>query len=153
MSANGGDFVSGGNLGYMNFPPVEGGKGDPTATVGNPAQYLSISSKATDAQKETAKKFFATGVLADAEVQDWIGTGGVPIVNGADAKLTGVEGRRLPEVRLRRRQQGQELRRSRGTRRSARPPPRRCWTTSPSCSSSRSRPQQFADSMNGVIGQ
>ena len=30
MSTDGGDFVSGGNLGYMNFPPVEGGKGDPT---------------------------------------------------------------------------------------------------------------------------
>src|SRR5205814_1340222 len=74
---------------YMNFPPVEGGKGDPTATTGNPAQYLSISSKATDAQKETAKKFFATGVLTDAEIKDWIGTGGVPIVNGADAR--GVE--------------------------------------------------------------
>src|SRR5690606_11873731 len=38
----GGDFVSGGNLGYMNFPPVEGGKGDPSNTVGNPGQYLSI---------------------------------------------------------------------------------------------------------------
>ena len=31
----------------MNFPPVEGGKGDPSDTVGNPGQYLSISSKAT----------------------------------------------------------------------------------------------------------
>ena len=31
----------------MNFPPVEGGKGDPSNTVGNPGQYLSISSKAT----------------------------------------------------------------------------------------------------------
>ena len=72
MSTDGGDFVSGGNLGYMNFPPVEGDKGDPTATTGNPAQYLSISSKATDAQKETAKKFFATGVLTDAEIQEFM---------------------------------------------------------------------------------
>ena len=47
MKADGGDFVSGGHLGYMNFPPVEGGKGDPTNTVGNPGQYMSISSKAT----------------------------------------------------------------------------------------------------------
>ena len=47
MSADGGDFVTGGNLGYMNFPPVDGGKGDPSNTVGNPGQYLSISSKAT----------------------------------------------------------------------------------------------------------
>ena len=48
MKADGGDFVTSGNLGYMNFPPVEGGKGDPSNTVGNPGQYLSISSKATD---------------------------------------------------------------------------------------------------------
>jgi raffinose/stachyose/melibiose transport system substrate-binding protein len=87
MSTNGGDFVSGGHLGYMNFPPVEGGKGDPSSTTGNPAQYLSISSKASDQEKDVAKKFFSTGVLTDAEVQDWIGTGGVPIANGADSKL------------------------------------------------------------------
>ena len=60
MSSDGGDFVSGGHLGYMSFPPVDGGKGDPTDTVGNPGQYLSISAKATAAEKDTAKKFFAT---------------------------------------------------------------------------------------------
>ena len=52
MKADGGDFVTGGHLGYMNFPPVEGGKGDPSDTVGNPGQYLSISSKATDQDKD-----------------------------------------------------------------------------------------------------
>ena len=70
MKDDGGDFVTGGNLGCMNFPPVEGGKGDPSNTVGNPGQYLSISSKATAEEKETAKKFFATAVLDDAEVKD-----------------------------------------------------------------------------------
>jgi raffinose/stachyose/melibiose transport system substrate-binding protein len=89
MSTDGADFVSGGNLGFMNFPAVEGGKGDPSDTTGNPAQYLSISSKASDQQKDAAKKFFTTGVLSDAEIQDWIGTGGVPIVKGADAKFAG----------------------------------------------------------------
>ena len=89
MASEGGDFVSGGHLGYMNFPPVDGGKGDPSDTVGNPAQYLSISSKATDQQKEAAKKFLSTAVLSDAEVQEWIDAGAVPIVAGADAKLSG----------------------------------------------------------------
>jgi raffinose/stachyose/melibiose transport system substrate-binding protein len=87
MQSQGGSFIKDGNLGYMNFPPVEGGKGDPTNTVGNPGQYLSISSKATDAQKESAKKFFASGLLQDQEIKDWIGTGGVPIVKGSDAQL------------------------------------------------------------------
>jgi raffinose/stachyose/melibiose transport system substrate-binding protein len=85
MSTDGGDFVSGGHLGYMNFPPVEGGKGDPSNTVGNPGQYLSISSKATPEEKEIAKKFFATGVLSDQEVKEWVGIGSVPIVKGADS--------------------------------------------------------------------
>lgn len=89
MQADGGDFVSGGSLGYMNFPPVEGGKGDPSDTVGNPGQYLSISSKATDAEKATAKKFFETAILDDTEVKSWIDTGSIPIVNGSDAKIAG----------------------------------------------------------------
>ncbi|GAA0855348.1 extracellular solute-binding protein [Streptosporangium amethystogenes subsp. fukuiense] len=91
MSADGGDFVSGGHLGYMNFPPVEGGKGDPGNTVGNPGQYLSISSKATPEQKEIAKKFFATAVLNDEDVKEWAGTGAVPIVNGADSAFAGAK--------------------------------------------------------------
>jgi raffinose/stachyose/melibiose transport system substrate-binding protein len=87
MAQEGGDFVSGGNLGYMTFPAVEGGKGDPSNTVGNPGQYLSISSKATAAEKETAKKFFSTEVLSDAEVKEWTDAGAVPIVKGTDSQL------------------------------------------------------------------
>ncbi|MEV6607997.1 extracellular solute-binding protein [Kutzneria sp. NPDC051319] len=87
QQANGGDFVSSGGLGFMNFPPIEGGKGDPSDTVGNPAQYLSISSKATAEQKTVAKKFFATGVLDDEEVKQWIGTGGVPVLKGTQKLL------------------------------------------------------------------
>jgi raffinose/stachyose/melibiose transport system substrate-binding protein len=83
----GGDFVSSGGLGYISFPPVEGGKGDPSNTVGNPGQYLSISSKATQEQKDIAKKFFTTTVLDDQEVKDHIGTGGVPIVKGTESQL------------------------------------------------------------------
>jgi raffinose/stachyose/melibiose transport system substrate-binding protein len=80
-------FVSSGDLAYMNFPPVEGGTGDPSNTVGNPGQYLSISSKATDEQKDIAKKFFASAVLSDAENKEWVDTGGVPIVNGTQPLL------------------------------------------------------------------
>ena len=87
MKADGGDFVSGGHLGYMNFPALEGGKGDPTNTVGNPAQYYAISSKADAGAQETAKKFFSTTVSDDTEAAQWIDAGNVPIVKGTDAKL------------------------------------------------------------------
>ncbi|TDD11813.1 extracellular solute-binding protein [Nonomuraea diastatica] len=87
MKQDGGDFVSGGNLGYINFPPIDGGKGDPTNTVGNPGQYMSISSKATPEQKEIAKKFFATELMGDQAVKEWVATGAVPIVKGADKEF------------------------------------------------------------------
>jgi len=89
MAADGGNFVKDGDLGYMNFPGVDGGKGDPSDTVGNPGQYLSISSKASPAEKEVAKKFFASSVLSDAEVKEWIATGSIPIVNGTEGQLSG----------------------------------------------------------------
>src|SRR5690242_19821658 len=86
MKSSGGDFVTGGHLGYMNFPKVSAAdKGDPSDTVGNPGAYLSISSKATDAQKEIARKFFGSTLLDDTEIKKWIGIGNVPIVKGADA--------------------------------------------------------------------
>jgi raffinose/stachyose/melibiose transport system substrate-binding protein len=89
MAKEGGDFVSGGHLAYSNFPTVEGGKGDPSNTVGNPGQYLSISSKSSAAEKAVAKKFFATGVSTDAESKEWVASGGIPIVDGSDSLLTG----------------------------------------------------------------
>ncbi|MCC5036499.1 extracellular solute-binding protein [Streptomyces sp. WAC 00631] len=91
QQTDGGDFVSGGGLGYMTFPPVEGGKGDPSNTVGNPAQYLSISSKASAEQKKIAKDFFATGVLQEAEVKQWIDNGSVPIRLGTEKLLAASE--------------------------------------------------------------
>ncbi len=89
MKASGGDLVTGGHLGYMNFPPVDPAtdKGDPSDTVGNPGQYYSISSKATDAQKEIAKKFFSTMALDDTENKAWIGSGSVPLIKGVDSQL------------------------------------------------------------------
>jgi raffinose/stachyose/melibiose transport system substrate-binding protein len=92
MAGSGGNFVSGGHLGWMNFPPVEGGKGDPSDTVGNPGQYMSISAKATTAQKDIAKKFFSTAVLDAAEVKEWIDNGSVPILKGTESQLATAKG-------------------------------------------------------------
>ncbi|MFF5343607.1 extracellular solute-binding protein [Streptomyces althioticus] len=87
QQADGGDFVSSDSLGFMNFPAVEGGKGDLSNTVGNPAQYLSISAKASAEQKKIAKDFFATGILQEEEVKQWIGNGSVPIRLGTEKLL------------------------------------------------------------------
>jgi raffinose/stachyose/melibiose transport system substrate-binding protein len=81
-------FVSDG-LEVGNFPSVPGGKGDPTNIVGNPANYFSISAKASDAEKEVAKAYFTDGLFTDAEVQAWIDAGQVPVASSAASKLSG----------------------------------------------------------------
>ena len=47
-------FVKDGKLGYVAFPAVAGGKGDPANVVGNPSNFWSISSKATASEKKAA---------------------------------------------------------------------------------------------------
>jgi raffinose/stachyose/melibiose transport system substrate-binding protein len=83
MKADGGDFVTGGNLGYMNFPPVDGGKGNPSDTVGNPGQYVSISSKASKTEEAAAKKLLTTTMLDDTEVKQWVDSGNIPVKKSA----------------------------------------------------------------------
>jgi raffinose/stachyose/melibiose transport system substrate-binding protein len=88
LKSAGGDLVSGGHLVYTNFPKVsDADKGDPTNTVGNPGQYTSISSKASQAQKDIAKKFFSTALLDDTEIKKWVATGSVPLIKGVDAQF------------------------------------------------------------------
>ena len=87
MKNDGGDFVPSGNLGWVDFPTVSGGKGDAKNSVGNPGQYMSISSKASEEEQATAKKYFADGILSPAEVTAWIESGAVPIVVGIEDQL------------------------------------------------------------------
>jgi raffinose/stachyose/melibiose transport system substrate-binding protein len=91
MKNDGGEFVTGGNLGYMNFPEVEGGKGDPSATVGNPGQYLSISSKASAEEKEVARQFLAENTLDEESIDAWVASGNVPVVTGTRDKLAAAD--------------------------------------------------------------
>jgi raffinose/stachyose/melibiose transport system substrate-binding protein len=81
-------FVSS-SLEVGNFPSVPGGKGEPTNVVGNPANYFSISAKATEEEKKVAKAYFTDGLFTDTEVQAWIDAGQVPVAASAAAKLSG----------------------------------------------------------------
>jgi raffinose/stachyose/melibiose transport system substrate-binding protein len=86
MKATQPKFVASG-LGWGNFPTLPGGKGDPKNTVGNPANYFSISSKATDAEKTVAKAYFTDGLFTDAEIDAYVNSGQVPVVKAAESKL------------------------------------------------------------------
>ena len=79
------EFVASG-LGFGNFPTVPGGKGDPKNTVGNPANYFSISSKATE-EEDGCQGLFHRWLFTDAEVDALINSGQVPVVKAAESKL------------------------------------------------------------------
>lgn len=81
------DFVTGGKLGYLNFPSVPEGKGDPANIVGNPANFWSVSSKADKDVQAKAIEYLNTYNLDEAAVDDIIAAGGVPAVTGLQDKL------------------------------------------------------------------
>jgi len=82
------DFVKS-QLAFSGFPSVAGGKGDPKNVVGNPANYWSISAKATDAEKTVAKAYLTDGLFTGADIDAYIASGGVPVVKAAQPKLAG----------------------------------------------------------------
>lgn len=72
------------DLGYVPFPSVEGGKGDATNVVGNPTNYISVT---TVAAKQTAADFLET-TYSDSYVQGLIEKGEVPVTTNAKELLT-----------------------------------------------------------------
>lgn len=87
MKKNAADSIKNGKIGWVTFPTVDGGKGDPADIVGNPSNFWSVSSKATDAQKKTAEDYIKSGMFTDADTQALIDSGAVPVVKGIEGKL------------------------------------------------------------------
>lgn len=80
-------FVAAGKLGYVPFPTVEGGTGDPRDVVGNPSNLWSVNAKATVAQKAAAESYLKDGMFTEASINDVIASGAVPPVKGIEDKL------------------------------------------------------------------
>lgn len=80
------DFVAK-SLQFSNFPSVEGGKGDPLNTVGNPANYWSVSAKASKEEQDVAKAYLTDGLFTDTDIDAYIASGGMPVVKAAQPKL------------------------------------------------------------------
>jgi len=87
MKKDAADFVKSGKLGYTPFPTIDGGKGDPANVVGNPSNFWSVSSKATEEQKKTALDYVKDGMFNDENVTALIDSGAVPVVTGIEDKL------------------------------------------------------------------
>jgi raffinose/stachyose/melibiose transport system substrate-binding protein len=85
------EFIAGGKLGYVAFPSVAGGKGDPANIVGNPANFWSVSAQASEEQKQAAVNYLKNGVMNDKYVDSLLASGSVPPINGIESKLAGAE--------------------------------------------------------------
>ncbi|MDE1654812.1 extracellular solute-binding protein [Actinotignum schaalii] len=80
-------FASSGNLLYSTFPTIAGGKGNPKNLVGNPANYWSVSAKASEDAQKTVTDYLNTINLNDAYVDHLLEIGAVPGVKGIDDKI------------------------------------------------------------------
>jgi len=152
MKNDGGDFVSGGNLGWFDFPTISGGKGDPKDTCGNPGQYTSISSGASEEAVQVAKDFFAKGIMSEEIVQKFVDSGQVCIAASAADKFAASEDKDFLEYAY-------------GLTANA-PVFQQSWDQALSPATAEAllsnidqlfslsiTPQQFADNMNATLGQ
>jgi raffinose/stachyose/melibiose transport system substrate-binding protein len=77
------DFAEDG-LGYLPFPTVEGGTGDPANIVGNPTSYFSVSADASKEEQAVAIDYLKTGLWDDAFVDRLVAANQVPPLAGID---------------------------------------------------------------------
>lgn len=78
-------FVKQGSLGWLAFPAVEGGSGNPADVAGNAANLYSVYAKST--HKAVAVDFLKTAVLSDANIDVLLENGSVPPVTGLESKI------------------------------------------------------------------
>lgn len=81
------DLVASGNLLFSTFPVIEDGAGDPTNIVGNPANYWSITSSASEADQGTAADYLSEAVYDDEHIDSLLAIGAVPPVAGLEDRI------------------------------------------------------------------
>jgi raffinose/stachyose/melibiose transport system substrate-binding protein len=79
------DFIQNGQLGWFDFPEVEGGKGDPRNVAGNLTNYYSLT-QASDAKK-VATAFLNYIAASEVQIDGLIKIGLVPPIKGIESKL------------------------------------------------------------------
>lgn len=80
-------FIKDKGMGWVPFPAVTGGSGDPAGVVGVPANYFSVSKSSK--HPDVAVDFLVKTLASDVYVDGLINAGEVPAVKGTDAKLSG----------------------------------------------------------------
>lgn len=85
------DFVADGSLGFMNFPAVEDGSGDPANIVGNPANFWAVSADAAEEVQQLAIQYLNEYNLNEEMVESFLGMGAIPAVQGLEEQLGELE--------------------------------------------------------------
>lgn len=83
------DFLP--SLGWIDFPAVQGGVGDPKNVAGNPAQYMSISSQASEEQVAAAQEYIKGSIMDEETIDAFIESGQVCIAAGIEDKVDASE--------------------------------------------------------------
>ncbi|TGG91300.1 extracellular solute-binding protein [Natronospirillum operosum] len=78
-----GEGVSGDRLGYFNFPAVEGGEGDPSATIGGVDGFAFTSGRATEESVKWLEFFLAPEQQSRLAAEGII----IPVANGAQEHM------------------------------------------------------------------
>lgn len=78
------EFAESGAMGYLPFPEVEGGAGDPANLSGNPSNYWSVTTAASEEAKATAVAFLDEQVMNEEYTGEIIARSAVPGVQTAE---------------------------------------------------------------------
>lgn len=87
QASNNPDFVGAGHLGWVPFPVVTGGEGDPQNVVGNPSNYFSVTSKSS--HRDAAVNFVIEMTTSPEYIAALIEAGQVPALVGVEDQLAG----------------------------------------------------------------
>jgi len=85
------DFMSDGNLGYMDFPSVAGGTGDLSNIVGNPANYWSVASNGSQEAQQIAIDYLNEELYNEAYIEALVTGGTIPAALDADDAIAASE--------------------------------------------------------------
>lgn len=85
------EFADSDAFGFTTFPELEDGAGDSSNVVGNPANFWSVSSDASEEEQEVAFNYISEHLYNDEAVDDMLNAGSLPPLNDVEDRIAGTE--------------------------------------------------------------
>lgn len=85
------EFADSDAFGFTTFPELEDGAGDSSNIVGNPANFWSVSSDASEEEQEVAFNYISEHLYNDEAVDDMLNAGSLPPLNDVEDRIAGTE--------------------------------------------------------------